>query len=66
MLTSNGSARRFCRVMWRKPNQVGVQFTRSLAEAATPSLAPKTDADEQAAPAPEAAPAEASAEPAKA
>lgn len=64
MLTSNGSARRFCRVMWRKPNQVGVQFTRNLAEAATPSLAPKPDADAQVAP--DAAPAEASAEPAKA
>jgi hypothetical protein len=50
--------------MWRKPNQVGVQFTRSLAEAATPSLAPKPDA--QATPAPDAAPAEASAEPVKA
>src|ERR1700722_19392219 len=59
MLTSNGSARRFCRVMWRKPNQVGVQFTRSLAEAATPSLAPKSDADPQAAPAQDGAPAEA-------
>jgi hypothetical protein len=70
MLTSSGSARRFCRVMWRKPNQVGVQFTRSLAEAATPSLAPKPGADAQgvSAPdaAPDAAPTEASAEPVKA
>ncbi|MGH6666117.1 MAG: PilZ domain-containing protein [Pseudolabrys sp.] len=37
MLTSTGSARRFCRVMWREPNQIGVQFTRSLAEAAEPA-----------------------------
>lgn len=37
MLTSTGSARRFCRVMWRKPNQVGVQFARTLAEAAEPA-----------------------------
>lgn len=68
MLTSNGSARRFCRVMWRKPNQVGVQFTRSLAEAAT--LAPKGGADAQGAPAPddasEAVPTEGGAEPVKA
>jgi hypothetical protein len=37
MLTSTGSARRFCRVMWREPNQIGVQFARSLAEAAEPA-----------------------------
>jgi hypothetical protein len=49
MLTSNGSARRFCRVMWRKSSQVGVQFTRTMAEAAAPKLAPKADADAQAA-----------------
>jgi len=34
MLTSTGSARRFCRVMWRKPMQVGVKFARTLADAA--------------------------------
>jgi hypothetical protein len=68
MLTSNGAAKRFCRVMWRKPNQVGVHFTRTLAEAAVP--APKSEANAQAAPeaplAPDAVPAKAaSAEPAK-
>jgi hypothetical protein len=63
MLTSNGSARRFCRVMWRKPTQVGVQFTRTMAEAAAPKLAPAPDADAQAAPAE--APAAPAAEPAK-
>ncbi len=63
MLTSNGSARRFCRVMWRKPTQVGVKFERSLAEAAQATLAPKSDADAKAAPAPDAAPTDA--EPAK-
>ena len=62
MLTSNGTARRFCRVMWRKPTQVGVQFTRTMAEAAAPKLAPAPDADVQAAS--DAAPAEAAAEPA--
>ena len=42
MLTSNGAARRFCRVMWRKPTQVGVQFVQSLADAE--ALTPKADA----------------------
>ena len=46
MLSSNGAARRFCRVMWRKPTQVGVKFERSLAEAAE---APKTPAADVAA-----------------
>jgi hypothetical protein len=69
MLTSNGSARRFCRVMWRKPNQVGVQFTRSLAEAAEPAPPSKPDANAQGATAADAAPADAepaNAEPVKA
>jgi len=52
MLSSNGAARRFCRVMWRKPTQVGVKFERSLADAANATLAPKSDADAQGAPAP--------------
>src|SRR5664280_2289628 len=49
MLSSNGAARRFCRVMWRKPTQMGVKFERSLADAANATLTPKADA--QAAPA---------------
>ena len=44
MLSSNGAARRFCRVMWRKPTQVGVKFERSLADAADASRAPKSGA----------------------
>ena len=32
-LSSNGAARRVCRVMWRKPTQLGVKFERSFAEA---------------------------------
>lgn len=63
MLTSNGAARRYCRVVWRKPTQVGVKFERSLAEAAQASLAPKSAADAKATPAPDATPA--IAEPAK-
>jgi hypothetical protein len=53
MLTSTGAARRYCRVMWRQPTQVGVKFERSLAEAAQATLAPKTAADAKAAPAPD-------------
>jgi hypothetical protein len=59
MLTSNGAARRFCRVMWRKPTQVGVKFERSLAEAAEAARAPKSNADAKAAPPPDAEPADA-------
>jgi hypothetical protein len=58
MLSSNGAARRFCRVMWRKPTQVGVKFERSLADAADASRAPKSGAD---VPPPDAAPVEAEA-----
>lgn len=54
MLSSNGAARRFCRVMWRKPTQIGVQFARSLADAAKTTQAPKSDADAPAAPTPDA------------
>jgi hypothetical protein len=67
MLSSNGAARRFCRVMWRKPTQIGVQFARSLTDAAKTTQAPKSDADVPAAPAPDApAPAAANAAPAEA
>jgi hypothetical protein len=55
LLTSNGAARRFCRVMWRKPMQVGVKFVRSVADAAETVPAPKSDANAAAAPAPDAA-----------
>ena len=57
MLSSNGAARRFCRVVWRKPHQVGVKFERSLAgaanaapaDAANATLVPQADADTAAA-----------------
>ena len=32
LLAGNGSAQRTCRVMWRKPQQVGVKFERRLAQ----------------------------------
>ena len=63
LLSSNGAARRFCRVVWRKPTQMGVKFERSLADAANATLTPKADA--QAAPAPDAAAAPAIVEAAK-
>jgi hypothetical protein len=44
LLTNTGAARRYCRVMWRKPTQVGVKFARSLAEAATGIPASKSKA----------------------
>jgi hypothetical protein len=45
LLAGNGSARRKCRVVWRKPRQVGVKFERRLADGARATLAPQIDAD---------------------
>ncbi len=64
MLTSNGAARRYCRIMWRKPTQVGVLFHHGMAEAQAAASAPTTAADKKAAPSPDIVPAEA--EPAEA
>jgi hypothetical protein len=44
-LTGNGSARRTCRVVWRKPHQVGVAFERRLPEEKRQSLEPVSVAD---------------------
>ena len=52
-LSNNGSARRVCRIVWRKPAQIGVKFERSFAEAeradaankASAEAAPEKDAD---------------------
>lgn len=44
-LTADGSARRTCRVVWRKPQQVGVTFERRLPEQQRRSLEPVTTAD---------------------
>jgi len=41
MLSRNGAARRYCAVMWRRSNEVGVRFFRNLAEAKAAALAPK-------------------------
>lgn len=44
-LSNNGSARRVCRVVWRKPAQIGVKFERSFAEAERADAANKTSAE---------------------
>ena len=62
LLSANGAARRYCHVVWRKPNQVGVKFEAALPESSEATLAPKSDAD---VPAPDAGTAPAIVEPAK-
>jgi PilZ domain len=42
-LSNNGSARRACHVVWRKPRQVGVKFQTRLARADRASLVPEPD-----------------------
>ena len=45
LLASNGSARRKCCVVWRKPMQIGVTFDQGLAVGERATLVPKLDAD---------------------
>lgn len=47
-LSANGAARRICRVVWRKPHQIGVKFELRLAAADRASLVPRLMADSQA------------------
>jgi len=46
LLVGNGSAQRTCRVVWRKPRQVGVKFERRLARHDRATLVPVIDADD--------------------
>jgi len=46
LLAGNGSAQRTCRVVWRKPQQVGVKFERRLARHDRATLVPVIDADD--------------------
>ena len=46
LLAGNGAAQRTCRVVWRKPQQVGVKFERHLAKGDTAALVPVSDADD--------------------
>jgi hypothetical protein len=57
-LAENGSARRRCRVIWRKPRELGVKFETWLDDRIKATLVPKSGA---AAPLKEAEPAESSA-----
>jgi hypothetical protein len=45
LLSSNGSTRRKCKVVWRKPRQIGVTFELRLNDGEQASLVPKLDAD---------------------
>jgi len=43
LLASNGSARRNCHVVWRKPRQIGVTFKRRPAQHDRATLVPKPE-----------------------
>lgn len=45
LLAGNGSAQRKCRVVWRKPQQVGVNFERRLAQSDRATLVPVIEND---------------------
>ena len=45
LLAGNGSAQRTCRVVWRKPQQVGVKFERRLAKGNRTTLEPVIEDD---------------------
>jgi PilZ domain len=45
LLARNGKALRPCRVIWRKPQQLGVSFVTHLAKAAPGAPEPKADGD---------------------
>ena len=49
LLTINGSARRKCRVVWRKPRQIGVAFEGRITDGDKATLVPKPE-DEAKAP----------------
>ena len=49
LLAGNGAARRKCRVIWRKPQQVGVKFETWLDERVQAARAPKSNASRDAA-----------------
>ncbi len=50
LLAENGAARRRCRVIWRKPRQVGVKFETWLDERVRATKAPKDNPGAEAAP----------------
>ena len=50
LLAENGAARRRCRVIWRKPRQVGVKFETWLDERVRATKPPKDNRSAEAAP----------------
>jgi hypothetical protein len=48
LLTINGSARRKCRVVWRKPRQIGVTFEGRITDGDKATLVPKPKNDAKA------------------
>jgi len=65
LLTINGSARRKCRVVWRKPRQIGVVFEGRIGDGDKATLVPKPEDAAKAADPESAKPESAKAEPAK-
>ena len=45
LLSGNGSPRRKCRVIWRQPTQIGVNFDGRLPAAERTGLVPEVDTD---------------------
>ena len=45
LLSANGAARRYCRVVWRQPHQIGVQFEPHLVAPQKAGLVPALDPD---------------------
>jgi len=50
-LSANGSARRTCLAVWRKPKQIGVKFELRLADTDRAALVPTLNAEHEAEPA---------------
>ena len=46
LLAGNGSAQRTCRVVWRKPKQIGVKFEQRLGRSDRATVVPVIDADD--------------------
>jgi hypothetical protein len=44
LLAENGATRRRCRVIWRKPREIGIKFDSWLDERIRASVGPKADA----------------------
>lgn len=44
LLSANGAARRACRVVWRKPHQIGVRFDLSAGTGRDAALVPEASA----------------------